>query len=419
MKTVPCLLVGLLLSPVAHAQEANDGLVLPHQFEANTVISADEMNAQFQAVVDKLNELETQNTALAEAVENLSARAQEAEADLANFQQTVNIETRETIVVTRDPGEGEFARLDLALASLDERWIPPGRIVTIEIERETYRHDGEIVLSHPQGDQIRIDGRGSELEFADSRGLVVMSNWGEIDDLVLVGARRQEEVYAPYDGVYVSNGAKVVLTDDVVVRGFEGHGLLAEQQAVVIAEGVSVESSYSGIWARNAVVYADQAILADNYRHGLFAENAATVYAGDVSISGSLMAAEASFMSSVLLGDSEIVTAGGDLALSSTNNSYISARNISLSHSGGRSAARAALEGSMDLSNAVIAIEGNRDFGLHAGPAATLFANGTTVSAENICASADHHSAIYWAEGTPQVCGQATRLSGNGEVTGP
>lgn len=271
MKIYASILLGsLAFSGLANAQET--GLTLPHQFEANTVISAEAMNEQFEALkapvelntsdinahVERLDALEMQMAEMMSelsardaAVEQLNDRLYEAETRLAAFQE--RIETREVIVVSAEPEEGEYARLDLALASLEERLILPGHQVTIRVQAGTYVHAAPVVIDHPQSAQIDIIGDVNapdrvRLFFEESDGIVVASKTqaGTLSGMTLEGGwSDNNEIHT---GVHCDFSSSVIIGDGMVIHDF-GLGVSSKGDTL-IGGRVDIVEGRSGISAR-------------------------------------------------------------------------------------------------------------------------------------------------------------------------
>lgn len=219
--------------------------------------------------------------------------------DLVDEQQKPRTIDRDaTIEVVEAPqvGDGRFASITAALASLRDKQILPGATVTISVGHGDYSHDATIEFDHPNGERIRLVGDEvapdlvmlrfrSVSGFRASRGHrfgnitgfhllyegnerapngieVLMDGAVEIGNLVIEGFPRAGLLAGPLGGTIVrtSGGHPVFdLPDDDASRAWiaanrleisgSGHGVEAKGGGRIIAPGVHVTGGTIGIIA--------------------------------------------------------------------------------------------------------------------------------------------------------------------------
>lgn len=151
------------------------------------------------------------------------------------------------LVVSQDPGPGEFANLAEALAHLDGKTIPPGRVVSIHIRRGVHDHPGPVTLRRRDGLDLAIVGEGPDtsiLRFPSSSGLIVEagSQLGLLDGVTIQGGWEADDPDEPGEhGVVVQSGSFARLSPAVVIEGF-GESCLAVTGGHAIASGITVRT---------------------------------------------------------------------------------------------------------------------------------------------------------------------------------
>lgn len=190
----------------------------------------------------------------------------------------------EDLVVSQDPGPGEFATLDQALAALQDKLLPPGRDVTIHIERGVYVHDAPIRFARPDGHRLRINGAGTDttiLRFPESGGLWIEPGafLGSIDNLTIDGGRAlDDEGEVEHRGVHVRESAFARLGRGMTVRGFPTSCVTATGGRV-LAPGITIhECNGSGLYSRQGgVIVADDSRISHTDGAAVLAYDFATI----------------------------------------------------------------------------------------------------------------------------------------------
>lgn len=188
------------------------------------------------------------------------------------------------MVVSQDPGPGEFATLGQALDALRDRLLPPGRDVTIHIERGVYVHDAPIHFARPDGHRLRINGAGTDttiLRFPESGGLWIEPGafLGSIDNLTIDGGRAlDDEGEVEHRGVHVRESAFARLGRGMTVRGFPTSCVTATGGRV-LAPGIAIrDCNGAGLFSRQGgVIVADDSRISHTDGAAVLAYDFATI----------------------------------------------------------------------------------------------------------------------------------------------
>ena len=211
------LLVGAALATRAASQDDDADGVL--EFAAGHQISASEVNANFDVLLDKIAALEARHIGIDRSLE-----------------------------VREDPGPDQFANISEALTFLDDKTIGSTATVVIDVEGR-YEHNEAIAFTHRDGDRIRIvgdhdDPESTILSFVGTTGLMVSdgNHLGYIGGLTLVGDRQNGEPGTDgAAGVFVSSGSSI-RCGRLVVKEFGGTGVYAGTGSVIdCISGASID----------------------------------------------------------------------------------------------------------------------------------------------------------------------------------
>lgn len=217
------------------------------------------------------------------------------------------------LVVSQNPGPGQFGSLHDALAAIEDKILPPGRGVTIHIEQGVYIHDRPVEFTRPDGGLLRIIGAGAEntiLRFPESDGVIVhrLARLGLIDAVRIEGFYELGGAREPYtDGIRVDRGASAQLGPDVHVQGFSDHCLQVNGGRLIAEEAEINDCGYNGIFAyRGAHVWASRTRIRDTLSYSMTASSGSMIECEECSIGGTRDGAYAANLSHIRFRDSAI-----------------------------------------------------------------------------------------------------------------
>lgn len=180
---------------------------------------------------------------------------------------------------------GTYATLDEALAWLSDKHIATDATVTVTLEDGTYDRTAPLVVTHPDGTRLFIEGNASTpsavvLSFpADVSGIIVARGGalGGFNGLVVQGGGG-----VGANGLTVEHGAIATVGPDLTVRDFAEDGVRVAFASSLIAHGVISQGNKRGFVAsRNAVLHADDLLAANNQREGVLVDWSSTVFSRD------------------------------------------------------------------------------------------------------------------------------------------
>lgn len=246
-------LIGAAIITQASQDLDDDGLL---EFVANERISASEINANMDALLARID-------ALSEEVAEL--RAKRITQDMVL-----------NVGVDRD-----YQTIQEALAWLNDRTILQGATITILVNPGEYTYDSSIVVSHSQGQRIRIIGEvqvgeepeGVTIAFAGVSGLQVKNGYhlGYFGGFTLRGDQ------SDHQAVEIEGGSSVTL-ERLNIENFGGIAIVANHGALVTGDRLTVSGGYHGIKASNgSMINAGRITVSDCSGHGVFASRNAFI----------------------------------------------------------------------------------------------------------------------------------------------
>lgn len=170
----------------------------------------------------------------------------------------------------------EFSTINNALDYLADKTFAEGVTVTIQVANGTYTGLGEILVSHPQGDQIKILGNTTtpsscSLTFTgDGFKVTNGHSIGLLDGFTIIGNNTG-------NGITATKNGTIILGPKIYVSYF-GQGIYAAHGAHLDAQ--YVHSSYNvgnGILAQGATITADNAVVDHNSQAGVAAVHGGTI----------------------------------------------------------------------------------------------------------------------------------------------
>ncbi|MFN3200938.1 MAG: right-handed parallel beta-helix repeat-containing protein [Bradymonadia bacterium] len=253
------------------------------------------IDGQIATISDDISGINGNIAGLGTRAGNIEASITAVDDAFTAFQSLLNIETRDTIIVTPQPGEGEYARLDQAITALADRFIPAGQRVTIQLQQGVYIHDGPVIVDHPQASQIDIIGN------EESPGLVQLLFGGQGRGGIVLTESMPESVIAGMTIEYIGegqgsaaielgNGVSVQALRNLIIRDFNGaaegtnRGIYISLEASAFVSDVTIENCGDGVHVNGgfAEVINTSVVNSEDFRAaGYRAVNSGTIRVTD------------------------------------------------------------------------------------------------------------------------------------------
>jgi hypothetical protein len=174
----------------------------------------------------------------------------------------------------------EYATVQAALDSLDDKRIDKNAVVTIQVGNGTYTNYDTIEFTHIDGERIHLIGNittpaNCKIQFATGmHGILVQNGYvaGKVAGFTL------EAGTSPGNGVYVYRDGTILALEDMVITDFDT-GLRSAVNSLVEGDSVTVQDSttYGILAIQESSINLNNSSSTGNTLHGVMSSQGSTV----------------------------------------------------------------------------------------------------------------------------------------------